>query len=105
MVIERTASQMPAGQLRNRRDGLAGGRPRRARRGVGATRSEAPDVVDIASCASAPVIAEPVIAKGWVCAAATDGPIVGLHAADATLDGWHMFDGNSRHDGPVESRL
>jgi hypothetical protein len=25
----------------------------------------------------------------------------GLPAVIATLDGWHMFGGNPRHDGPV----
>jgi len=47
------------------------------------------------------VIAEPVIAKGWVYAGTADGYVVALRVGDATLDGWHMFGGNPHHDGPV----
>ena len=49
------------------------------------------------------IVAEPVVAKGWVYAATTDGFVVALNVADATLDGWHMFGGNPQHDGPVVS--
>ena len=27
--------------------------------------------------------------------------VVALEVGDLTLDGWHMFGGNPRHDGPV----
>ena len=47
------------------------------------------------------VIAEPVIARGWVYASTEDGYVVALQVGDPTLDGWHMFGGNPRHDGPV----
>jgi outer membrane protein assembly factor BamB len=47
------------------------------------------------------VIAEPVIAKGWIYVTTEDGYVIGLHVADDTLDGWHMFGGNPQHDGPV----
>jgi Ca-activated chloride channel family protein len=47
------------------------------------------------------VVAEPVIAKGWIYAATTDGYVVALNVADPTLDGWHMFGGNPAHDGQV----
>lgn len=47
------------------------------------------------------VIAEPVIAKGWVYASTEDGYVVALQVGDRTLDGWHMFGGDPRHDGPV----
>ncbi len=47
------------------------------------------------------VVAEPIVAKGWVYAATADGLVVALNVADATLDGWHMFGGNPQHDGPV----
>jgi len=47
------------------------------------------------------VIAEPIVAKGWVYVTTADGYVIGLHIADATLDGWHMFGGNPQHDGPV----
>ncbi len=49
------------------------------------------------------VIAEPVIAKGWVYVTTDDGYVIGLHVADDTLDGWHMFGGNPQHEGPVDS--
>lgn len=47
------------------------------------------------------VIAEPIIAKGWVYASTEDGHIVALNIADPTLDGWHMFGGNPHHNGLV----
>ena len=49
------------------------------------------------------VIAEPVIARGWVYVTTADGYVIGLHVADDTLDGWHMFGGNAQHEGPVDS--
>ena len=48
-----------------------------------------------------PVVAEPVVARGWIYSATTDGYVVALEVADATLDGWHMFGGNPSHSGPV----
>ena len=47
------------------------------------------------------VHAEPVVARGWVYAATTDGYVVALGVGDTTLDGWHMFGGNAAHGGPV----
>jgi Ca-activated chloride channel homolog len=47
------------------------------------------------------IIAEPIIAKGWVYATTDDGTVIALHVADATLDGWHMWGGNPHHNGPV----
>ena len=47
------------------------------------------------------VVAEPIVAKGWIYAATTDGFVVALNVADPTLDGWHMFGGNPQHDGQV----
>jgi Ca-activated chloride channel family protein len=47
------------------------------------------------------VVAEPVIAKGWVYAATADGYVIALNVGDPTLDGWHMFGGNPQHDGQV----
>jgi outer membrane protein assembly factor BamB len=52
-----------------------------------------------------PVIAQPVVAKGWVYVTTTDGTVVGLEVADATLDGWHMWGGNPQHDGPVLQKV
>ncbi|HEX3475117.1 MAG TPA: PQQ-binding-like beta-propeller repeat protein [Kofleriaceae bacterium] len=48
------------------------------------------------------VIAEPVIARGWIYASTEDGYVVALQVGDRTLDGWHMFGGNPRHDGAVD---
>lgn len=48
-----------------------------------------------------PIIAQPIIARGWLYASTTDGRVVALEVADPTLDGWHMFGGSPRHDGPV----
>jgi Ca-activated chloride channel family protein len=48
-----------------------------------------------------PIVAEPIVAKGWVYATTADGYVVALDVADPTLDGWHMFGGNPAHDGPV----
>ena len=50
------------------------------------------------------VIAEPVIANGWIYAATADGYVVALEVGDRTLDGWHMFGGNPRHSGPVAAQ-
>jgi len=47
------------------------------------------------------VIAEPIVARGWIYVATVDGLVVALQVADPTLDGWHMFGGNPRHNGPV----
>lgn len=47
------------------------------------------------------VIAEPIIAKGWIYATTEDGHVVALDIADPTLDGWHMFGGNPHHNGLV----
>jgi Ca-activated chloride channel family protein len=47
------------------------------------------------------VIAEPVIAKGWVYVTTQAGEVIALDVADPTLDGWHMFGGNPAHDGMV----
>jgi Ca-activated chloride channel homolog len=47
------------------------------------------------------IIAEPIVARGWVYAGTADGYVVALEVGDRTLDGWHMFGGSPRHDGPV----
>jgi Ca-activated chloride channel family protein len=47
------------------------------------------------------VLAEPIVARGWVYVATADGLVVALQVADPSLDGWHMFGGNARHNGPV----
>jgi Ca-activated chloride channel homolog len=47
------------------------------------------------------IVAEPIVAEGWVYAATTDGEVIALEVGDATLDGWHMWGGNPHHNGPV----
>ncbi len=48
-----------------------------------------------------PVVAEPIVASGWVYLATTDGYVIGLRVGDSSLDGWHMFGGNPEHNGQV----
>ncbi len=45
------------------------------------------------------VVAEPIIAKGWLYATTTDGYVIALNVADKSLDGWHMFGGNAAKNG------
>ena len=47
------------------------------------------------------VVAEPIVAKGWVYAATEDGYVIALNVADKSLDGWHMFGGNAQKNGLV----
>lgn len=43
------------------------------------------------------IVAEPVVAKGWIYATTADGLVIGLNVADDSLDGWHMFGGSPTH--------
>ncbi len=47
------------------------------------------------------IVAEPIVAKGWIFATTVDGEVIAMQAGDESLDGWHMFGGNPRHDGLV----
>ncbi|HSK01978.1 MAG TPA: PQQ-binding-like beta-propeller repeat protein [Kofleriaceae bacterium] len=47
------------------------------------------------------VVAQPIIARGWIYASTADGRVVALEVADPSLDGWHMFGGNPHHNGLV----
>ncbi|MEO8699678.1 MAG: PQQ-binding-like beta-propeller repeat protein [Kofleriaceae bacterium] len=47
------------------------------------------------------VVAEPIIAEGWIYATTTDGHVIALNVADKSLDGWHMFGGNAQKNGFV----
>jgi Ca-activated chloride channel family protein len=47
------------------------------------------------------VVAQPIVARGWIYLATTRGLVVALRVADPTLDGWHMFGGSPGHNGPV----
>ena len=47
-----------------------------------------------------PVVAQPIVAGGWIYATTAKGYVVGLSVADPTLDGWHMFGGSPGHNGP-----
>jgi Ca-activated chloride channel family protein len=48
-----------------------------------------------------PIVAQPIVADGWVYASTTDGTVIALEVADSSLDGWHMWGGNPHHNGPV----
>ncbi|MGF1469047.1 MAG: VIT domain-containing protein [Sandaracinaceae bacterium] len=50
-----------------------------------------------------PVVFPPIVAKGWVYVATGAGNVIGLELGDAMLDGWHMWGGNARHAGLVET--
>jgi Ca-activated chloride channel family protein len=47
------------------------------------------------------IVAQPIVADGWVYASTTDGTVIALEVADSSLDGWHMWGGNPHHNGPV----
>ncbi len=47
------------------------------------------------------IVAQPVIARGWVYATTENGQVVALHVGDSALDGWHMWGGNPAHNGLV----
>jgi outer membrane protein assembly factor BamB len=47
------------------------------------------------------VVAEPIVAQGWVYATTVDGYVIALNVADKSLDGWHMFGGNPQKNGLV----
>lgn len=48
------------------------------------------------------VVAQPIVARGWIYAATTDGTVVALNVADTSLDGWHMWGGDPHHNGLVQ---
>jgi Ca-activated chloride channel family protein len=48
-----------------------------------------------------PIVAQPIVADGWVYASTTDGTVIALEVSDSSLDGWHMWGGNPHHNGPV----
>ncbi|MCZ7682896.1 MAG: VIT domain-containing protein [Sandaracinaceae bacterium] len=50
-----------------------------------------------------PVVFQPIVAQGWVYVATGRGNLIGLELGDAMLDGWHMWGGNARHAGLVET--
>ncbi|HTM21331.1 MAG TPA: PQQ-binding-like beta-propeller repeat protein, partial [Kofleriaceae bacterium] len=47
------------------------------------------------------IVAQPIVARGWIYVTTATGYVIALHVADESLDGWHMFGGNPAHDGPV----
>jgi Ca-activated chloride channel family protein len=47
------------------------------------------------------IVAQPIVARGWVYATTEGGQVVALHVGDASLDGWHMWGGSPGHNGPV----
>lgn len=50
-----------------------------------------------------PIVFQPIVAQGWVYVGTGRGNVVGLELGDAMLDGWHMWGGNARHAGLVET--
>lgn len=47
------------------------------------------------------VIAQPIVARGWIYVTTEKGYVLALQVADESLDGWHMFGGNPSHNGPT----
>jgi len=50
-----------------------------------------------------PIVFQPIVAQGWVFVATGRGNVIGLEVADPAFDGWHMWGGNARHAGLVET--
>ncbi len=50
-----------------------------------------------------PVVFQPIVAEGWIYVATGNGNLVGLEIGDPRMDGWHMWGGNERHAGLVET--
>ncbi len=50
-----------------------------------------------------PIVFQPIVAQGWVYVATGEGNVIGLEVGDPALDGWHMWGGNARHAGLVET--
>jgi len=50
-----------------------------------------------------PIVFQPIVAQGWVYVATGRGNVIGLEMGDAMFDGWHMWGGNARHAGLVET--
>ncbi len=50
-----------------------------------------------------PIVAEPIVARGWVYVTTKNGRVIGLQVGDSSLDGWHMFGGSPGHNGPMPS--
>jgi Ca-activated chloride channel family protein len=53
-----------------------------------------------------PIAFQPTVANGWVYVTTAQGKVLGLEVADRSLDGWHMWGGNARHNGlsPADAR-
>ncbi len=49
------------------------------------------------------VVAQPIVANGWVYVTTKDGRVIGLQVADPSLDGWHMYGGGPHHNGPIRA--
>jgi Ca-activated chloride channel family protein len=46
-----------------------------------------------------PIASSPIVARGWVYLASTDGTLIGLEVGGPALDGWHMWGGGPGHNG------
>ena len=50
-----------------------------------------------------PIVAQPIVAQGWIYATTARGNLVGIDLGDPAIDGWHMWGGNPAHAGLVAS--
>jgi len=50
------------------------------------------------------IVYQPVVVKGCVYVATDDGQVICLRTRDWTADGWTMWGGSARHNGPEERK-
>ena len=48
-----------------------------------------------------PIVAQPIVAQGWIYATTAKGHLLGIELGDPSIDGWHMWGGNAHHAGSV----
>ncbi|MGE5186823.1 MAG: VIT domain-containing protein [Acidobacteriota bacterium] len=48
-----------------------------------------------------PIVAQPIVAQGWIYTTTAKGHLVGIELGDPSVDGWHMWGGNAQHAGLV----
>jgi Ca-activated chloride channel family protein len=47
------------------------------------------------------IVAQPIVAQGWIYVTTAHGKLIGLELGDPSIDGWHMWGGNAQHAGLV----
>lgn len=47
------------------------------------------------------IVAQPIVAQGWIYATTAHGKLIGIELGDPAIDGWHMWGGNAQHAGLV----